>query len=640
MGYSFSSAQSPLPPPSRHGPSPGPSSPPPAAAPDPALVAQVLEGLPVPLVCLSHDDDPRLLAPNARFRDVFGYDAGALPSLGRWLELTYANPPYRQRMLDQWRQAAATARAGGVGRLQCRLLTAGGERPELLLEVSALGELLTVSLQDISPRRRSEAHRDDRRAERAETALAITEAIPVGTYTMVMEPDQPVAYFGFLSERFLAICGLDRERARANPLEAFACVHPDDHDAWLRLNAEAFAERRPFQGECRIVVDGEIRWVRAESVPRPLADGGTVWEGVLIDVTDHLPIPVIAMGLEGQPEGLVHNHRFTASFGYPSGTLPDLATWLERAYPHPACRREASDRWQAALALARGGDGLVPADDYRIHAADGSERDVRISATLLDDRIVMVVADITERKRTERALVRLRRREQEQEERQRVRLQDKLRTSLMAAAVAHEINQPLSAILLNCKLALANAGSDHEAVLQQLVLDAEQVVRTIEKMRSLLRNVQTEHQPVDLVTVVDSSLLGVRAQLRSQAVTVDPQGLVGPCWIQGDGDQLTVAISNLLRNALEALPPGRGGQLGLTLERADGRAQLTIDDNGCGIPADLIANLPLRSTKAEGTGIGLYVVQRTVENHNGSLAFAASPLGGTRVRLCFPLLPS
>ena len=489
MGYPFSPAQSPLPPPSRHGPSPGPSSPPPAAAPDPALVAQVLEGLPVPLVCLSHDDD---------------------------------------------------------------------------------------------------------------------------------------------------------------------------HDAWLRLNAEAFAERRPFQGECRIVVDGEIRWVRAESVPRPLADGGTVWEGVLIDVTDrvvaqrrleaseqrlrrlldHLPIPVIAMGLEGQPEGLVHNHQFTASFGYPSGTLPDLATWLERAYPHPACRREASDRWQAALALARGGDGLVPADDYRIHAADGSERDVRISATLLDDRIVMVVADITERKRTERALVRLRRREQEQEERQRVRLQDKLRTSLMAAAVAHEINQPLSAILLNCKLALANAGSDHEAVLQQLVLDAEQVVRTIEKMRSLLRNVQTEHQPVDLVTVVDSSLLGVRAQLRSQAVTVDPQGLVGPCWIQGDGDQLTVAISNLLRNALEALAPGRGGQLGLTLERADGRAQLTIDDNGCGIPADLIANLPLRSTKAEGTGIGLYVVQRTVENHNGSLAFAASPLGGTRVRLCFPLLPS
>jgi len=469
MGYPFSPAQSPLPPPSRHGPSPGPSSPPPAAAPDPALVAQVLEGLPVPLVCLSHDDDPRLLAPNARFRDVFGYDAGALPSLGRWLELTYANPPYRQRMLDQWRQAAATARAGGVGRLQCLLLTAGGER--------------------------------------AETALAITEAIPVGTYTMVMEPDQPVAYFGFLSERFLAICGLDRERARSNPLEAFACVHPDDHDAWLRLNAEAFAERRPFQGECRIVVDGEIRWVRAESVPRPLADGGTVWEGVLIDVTDrvvaqrrleaseqrlrrlldHLPIPVIAMGLEGQPEGLVHNHQFTASFGYPSGTLPDLATWLERAYPHPACRREASDRWQAALALARGGDGLVPADDYRIHAADGSERDVRISATLLDDRIVMVVADITERKRTERALVRLRRREQEQEERQRVRLQDKLRTSLMAAAVAHEINQPLSAILLNCKLALANAGSDHEAVLQQLVLDAEQVVRTIEKMRSAQR---------------------------------------------------------------------------------------------------------------------------------------------------------
>ena len=119
----------------------------------------------------------------------------------------------------------------------------------------------------------------------AASALAITEAIPVGTYTMVLPPEGGMASFGFMSERFLQICGLKREEAAADPFKAFACIHPDDYDDWVRLNAETFATKQSFTGECRVIVDGEVRWVRAESVPRDLPDGSTVWEGVLIDIT-------------------------------------------------------------------------------------------------------------------------------------------------------------------------------------------------------------------------------------------------------------------------------------------------------------------------------------------------------------------
>ena len=119
----------------------------------------------------------------------------------------------------------------------------------------------------------------------AASALAITEAIPVGTYTMVLPPEGGMASFGFMSERFLQICGLNREEAAADPFKAFACIHPDDYDDWVRLNAETFATKQSFTGECRVIVDGEVRWVRAESVPRDLPDGSTVWEGVLIDIT-------------------------------------------------------------------------------------------------------------------------------------------------------------------------------------------------------------------------------------------------------------------------------------------------------------------------------------------------------------------
>jgi len=126
---------------------------------------------------------------------------------------------------------------------------------------------------------------DQAQAELAKTALAVTEGIPVGTYTMVLPPGESVAKFSFMSERFLELSGLDREEAKTNPLKAFNGVHPDDREAWIALNAESFAKKTPFSGVTRSIVKGEVRWLQAESVPRQLADGSTIWEGVLTDIT-------------------------------------------------------------------------------------------------------------------------------------------------------------------------------------------------------------------------------------------------------------------------------------------------------------------------------------------------------------------
>lgn len=120
------------------------------------------------------------------------------------------------------------------------------------------------------------------------TAYELTENIPVGTYTMVLPPGAQMAHFSFLSKRFLELTGLKREDALSDPFKAFACVHPEDYDHWIELNGEAFANRQPFSGETRIVVNGEVRWVAAESIPRPLPDGTYIWEGALIDVTERI----------------------------------------------------------------------------------------------------------------------------------------------------------------------------------------------------------------------------------------------------------------------------------------------------------------------------------------------------------------
>lgn len=231
--------------------------------------------------------------------------------------------------------------------------------------------------------------------------------------------------------------------------------------------------------------------------------------------------------------------------------------------------------------------------------------------------------------------------------RQEERLEAKLRSSLHAAAVAHEINLPLSTLLLNTRLLLEHSGAQLEGVererLEAMGSEAQRVLATIEKMRTLLRNVQTEHQPLELGAVVRSSLLQMRSALRQRGISVNRDAsLERPAPVEGDATQIQMAIVNLLRNALEALAPSpadlapAGAQISLALEHTAGGVDLIVDDNGPGFPASRRTIVPLETTKPLGSGLGLFVVETTMVNHGGSVALERSPSGGARVRLRFP----
>ncbi|MFO7628818.1 MAG: PAS domain-containing protein [Prochlorococcaceae cyanobacterium] len=227
----------------------------------------------------------------------------------------------------------------------------------------------------------------------------------------------------------------------------------------------------------------------------------------------------------------------------------------------------------------------------------------------------------------------------------------KLKTSLTASAVAHEINQPLSVILLQAQLAQSEAariGAAAEELRQPLatlVAESERVGATIEKMRTLLRNVQTPLQPLDLSAVVSNALLYLQPLLSRHRIRLERGGTSGPILIQGDGVQLQLAIGNLLRNSVEALsetanptkPSEPSACIRLTLERGSEEIELRLEDNGPGFGDLDLSELPLVTTKRQGTGLGLYVVQTTVANHGGSLTIGSSSLGGAEVVLRLPL---
>jgi signal transduction histidine kinase len=245
------------------------------------------------------------------------------------------------------------------------------------------------------------------------------------------------------------------------------------------------------------------------------------------------------------------------------------------------------------------------------------------------------------------------RQRQRQSEQQRRQIEQKLSSSLTAAVVAHEIQQPLSTILLQCQLALrdlerADGLPDHGGDglqpplarrLQAMSSEAERAVTITERMRMLLRNVNTTHSLLNLVTVVESCLLFCKRAIRQHAIDLSTEGLEGELLLEGDATQLQSAINNLIQNAIDALAlqeQPRQRRLHLALRREANQMRLSIADSGAGFPEQPPA-IPITTSEARGTGLGLFVVRTTMQHHGGSLSFGRSAdLGGAEVVMILP----
>ena len=127
----------------------------------------------------------------------------------------------------------------------------------------------------------------------AETALRESNArydelaarIPVGVYVFRMRADESMS-FEYVSPRFCELCGLTQEALLSDAGAAFASVHPDDLAEFARLNREVSRTLQPFRWEGRFIVHGETRWLRIESEPTPLPDGGSLWNGIIMDESE------------------------------------------------------------------------------------------------------------------------------------------------------------------------------------------------------------------------------------------------------------------------------------------------------------------------------------------------------------------
>lgn len=205
------------------------------------------------------------------------------------------------------------------------------------------------------------------------------------------------------------------------------------------------------------------------------------------------------------------------------------------------------------------------------------------------------------------------------------------------ADAAHELRTPLAALKVQTQVARLSGDSPvREHALQQIEAGVDRAGRLVEQLLRLARldplSCPPHSQTVDLGKLVDRVIVASHAE----HAVASPQ-LDAACLVQGDDDLLQIAVRNLVDNALRYSPPDSAIRVTIA-RRDDASYDLTISDNGPGVPEAVLARLGERFFRAEpgkteGNGLGLAIVARIAELHGASLHLANQPSGGLAVSL-------
>jgi two-component system, NtrC family, sensor kinase len=210
----------------------------------------------------------------------------------------------------------------------------------------------------------------------------------------------------------------------------------------------------------------------------------------------------------------------------------------------------------------------------------------------------------------------------------------------VAAQVAHEVRNPLSAISLNAEMLqdeLPAEAAEARRLVGGIRGEVERLEAITEEYLQFARLPAARPEREDLGALLSSLLDFMGEELGAASIDVRREIQVVPP-VSGDDGQLRQAFLNLLRNAREAMPGG--GRLTVRAAARDGRVQVAIEDTGSGIAAEDLPRIfdPFFSTKAGGTGLGLPITHRIVTEHHGRIDVEGGPGGGTRFVVTLPAI--
>jgi PAS domain S-box-containing protein len=463
----------------------------------------------------------------------------------------------------------------------------------------------------------------------------------------------------YWSDEVYKIFGLDPQNGPPNLEQYLAAVHPEDRASMAETIRMMHEQRCGCDVTHRIVrPDGEVRYVRCVGVP-VFEDGVfKAFHGTSIDVTEH---ELLTQELRreqaylAEAQSLAHIGSWACNFI--TGQVFHLSDEVLRFYGFDPSQGPVSfDRLYSAThpedepALREKFYGAIQARkdydlEYRIFRPDGTVRSLRSvghhNPAGEIGEYVGITMDITERKQAEQERERLRQLEADLAHINRVNMLGEL-----AAALAHEIKQPIAASITSANALLrwlAHDPPDLErarAAAARIDQDGNRAADVINRLRSFYKKGPSpDREIMDVKDVIQemTDLLGNEAVRYSVAIHSELDANV-PNFL-ADRVQLQQVFMNLMLNAIEAMKE-TGGELTIR-SRLDPQGQLviSISDTGVGLPAENAERIfeAFHTTKPQGTGMGLAITRSIVESYGGRIWATANQGAGATFHFALPV---
>jgi PAS domain S-box-containing protein len=571
---------------------------------------------------------------------------------------------------------------------------------KIVEDPATLGTRMLGVLADITERRRADGARQDEAALRESEARfrQLADAMPQIVWTA--RPDGQIDYF---NRKWYELTGTPPGVLTDDSM--MRIVHPEDRAAAIESWAASVASRRPHEHEKRLwsVQTRSYRWHLNRALPVFDESGAVLrWCGTATDIDDHKRAEQALRDSEAKLRPFYEDleHRVaerTVELSRANATLRaeiDVRVRAERALRAteerfakafraspdaisiarlPECRViEINERWEAMFGLSRSEAIGRTIDELRIytHQADSDrlrelmasqgyvrefEMDMRnravepLRAVLAAENIdvggepclITLIRDITEKRRAEHEIVAQRR--------QLAHLGRVAVVGEMSGALAHELNQPLTAILANARAAQRMLLRDRvdvaelRAILDDVVADDLRAGAVIHRVRALIRKGDTGPQQILANEIVGEVLELAHSDLIQREVRVSTRLAPSLPSVPGDRVQLQQVVLNLIVNACDAMADNSPGERTLAISTSDEgtSVRISVSDRGTGIAGDSVESVfePFVTSKEHGLGLGLAICRSIVNAHGGRMWAVNNPERGATFHLLLPQAP-
>ncbi|WP_454716689.1 PAS domain-containing sensor histidine kinase [Caulobacter segnis] len=500
---------------------------------------------------------------------------------------------------------------------------------------------------------------------RAENALRESEAalreseqslsLTISTIPAMVWSTKPDGMLDSWNQPFLDFAGVAFEEIAGDGF--YRLFHPEDVESLRSTWNEVVDSKRPKETEGRMRGrDGAYRWFAFRQSPLLDNDGNVLkWYGIVVDIEDRKRAEEALRASERELQQIISSipgltwssdakgaTRFWSQqyLDYAGVQLEDVLGFKFADYIHPDDRDHILEMWTEIIAAGVPGEA-----ELRLRRADGEYRWFLIRACPFFDEAgdltqwFGVNVDIENRKRAEADL--------RQSQNDLAHVTRMTTIGELAVSIAHEVNQPLMAVVTNagaCLRWLDGAQTDIAMARQaaeRIVRDGHRAGDIITSLRNLARKSSPRMERVWLDQVIQVVLDLLQNEFQRQGVVAKTQIEARTIAIQGDSTQLQQVVLNLIMNAVEAMSGAATGASRLTVcaEIRDGEAIVSVADTGPGLGTDDPDRLfeAFTTTKTEGIGMGLSICRSIIEAHNGRIWAANNGARGSVFSFTLPL---